>query len=296
MPPDRRASRKTGSVNCPGEGGLIGCVRLGGRTAQERGGARRARSFHPLSAVASTKVSETPRNAPCPCGSGRKFKRCCAATLDDPAAISRKHDQVGARIQAWAFEHYDAEVQAAVQEIMAGREDAVLGAVDLQLVASWILNDRELPGGGTASQRYAARQDLQPDERDIAARIAAARLGLLRVLRVMPGRWIELHDLTGDDDLVRVISHGVSRSARPGVVLVGRLMDGPPAPTLWGPVGFLDREPAHELAAVLKTHVDSLGPRAQPAGVAGAMHAASREITVMLSPALRNPSPRRQAA
>ena len=63
-----------------------------------------------------------PRNAPCPCGSGRKFKRCCAGTLDDPAAISRKHDQVGTRIQAWAFEHYDAEVQAAVEEIMAGRE------------------------------------------------------------------------------------------------------------------------------------------------------------------------------
>ena len=170
-----------------------------------------------------------PRNAPCPCGSGRKFKRCCAGTLDDPAAISRKHDQVGTRIQAWAFEHYDAEAQAAVEEIMAGREDAVLGAVDLQLVASWVFNDRELPGGGTAAQRYAVRQDLQPDERDMAARIAAARLGLLRVLRVMPGRWIELYDLTGGDDLVRVISHDVSRSAHPDAVLVGRLMDGPPA-------------------------------------------------------------------
>jgi hypothetical protein len=241
-------------------------------------------------------MSEMPRNAPCSCGSGRKFKRCCAGTLDDPAAISRKHDRVGTRIQAWAFEHYDAEVQAAVEEIMAGREDAVLGAVDLQLVASWIFSDRELPGGGTAAQRYAARQDLQPDERDIAAQIAAARLGLLRVLRVMPGHWIELYDVTGGDDVVRVVSHGVSRSARPGVILVGRLMDGPPAPTLWGPVGFLDREPARELAALLKTHADSLGPRAQPAGVAGAMHAASREITVMLSPALRHPSPRRQAA
>jgi hypothetical protein len=242
------------------------------------------------------KVSETPRNALCPCGSGRKFKRCCADALDNPAATARKHDAVGTRIQAWAFEHHRAAMQAALEEITADREDVVLGDVDLQLVASWMLNDRELPDGGTAAQGYAERQDLHPDERDTAARIAAARLGLLRVLRVMPGRWIELHDLTGGDDVVHVISHDVSRSARPGAVLVGRLMDGPPAPSLWGPVGFLSREVGRELTDLLKTYTDSLGLREQPAGPAAAMHAASREITVMLAPALRHASPRRQAA
>jgi hypothetical protein len=241
-------------------------------------------------------VSETPRNAPCPCGSGRKFKRCCADALGNPAVTARKHDRVGARIQAWAFENHHAEMQAALEEITAGHEDVVLGDVDLQLIASWMHNDRELPGGGTATQRYAGRQDLHPDERDVAARIAAARLGLLRVLRVMPGRWIELHDLTRGDDLVHVISHDVSQSARPDDVLVGRLMDGPPAPTLWGPVGFLDREAGRELADLLKTYGDSLGLPEQPAGLAAAMHAASREITVMLAPALGHPSRRRQAA
>ena len=106
----------------------------------------------------------------------------------------------------------------------------------------------------------------------------------------MPGRWIELHDLTGGDDVVRVISHDVPRSARPDAVLVGRLMDGPPAPSLWGPVGFLDRGAGRELAGLLKTYGDSLGLRDQPAGLAAAMHAASREITLMLAPALRHPA------
>lgn len=237
-----------------------------------------------------------PRNAPCPCGSGRKFKRCCADAVANPALTARKHDRVGARIQAWALEHHRAEMQAAFEEITAGHKDAVLGDVDVQLIASWMHNDRELPGGGTAAQRYAARRDLHTDERDIAARIATARLGLLRVLRAMPGRWIELHDLTGGDDLVRAISHDVSRSARPDTVLVGRLMDGPPAPSLWGPVGFLDREAGIELAGLLKSYGDSLGLQDQPAGLAAAMHAASREITLMLAPALRHPSQRRQAA
>jgi hypothetical protein len=240
-------------------------------------------------------VSETPRNGPCPCGSGRKFKRCCADALGNPAVVARKHDRVGARIQAWAFENHRAEMQAALKEITAGHEDLVLGGVDVQLIGSWMHNDRELPGGGTAAQRYAGRRGLDPDERDIAARIAAARLGLLRVLGVMPGRWMELHNLTGGGDLVHVISHDVSRSARPDDVLVGRLMDGPPAPTLWGPVGFLDRQSGRELADLLRTYGDSLGLREQPGGLAAAMRAASREITLMLAPALR-PSRRRQAA
>ncbi|MDO9542425.1 MAG: SEC-C metal-binding domain-containing protein, partial [Kiritimatiellia bacterium] len=27
----------------------------------------------------STPKSQTPRNAPCPCGSGKKYKRCCGS-------------------------------------------------------------------------------------------------------------------------------------------------------------------------------------------------------------------------
>ncbi|MBU4198610.1 MAG: SEC-C domain-containing protein, partial [Verrucomicrobia bacterium] len=28
----------------------------------------------------STPKSQTPRNAPCPCGSGKKYKRCCGSS------------------------------------------------------------------------------------------------------------------------------------------------------------------------------------------------------------------------
>jgi hypothetical protein len=67
-------------------------------------------------------------------------------------------------------------------------------------------------------------------ERDVARRMAAARLGLLRVVGAMPGRWIDLLDVAVGGDVVRAISHDVSWSARPHALLVGRLMDGPPAP------------------------------------------------------------------
>lgn len=97
---------------------------------------------------------------------------------------------------------------------MGHRTGVVVGDADLQLAGTWVLSDRELPGGGTLSQRYAQRLDLPSGERDIAERIAAAGLGLLRVISVKPGRGIELNDLTRAE-LVSVISHDLSRSVRP---------------------------------------------------------------------------------
>jgi hypothetical protein len=226
------------------------------------------------------------RNGLCPCGSGRKFKRCCADALEDPRRIARQHDAVGRRIQAWALEHHRDAMCDAFAQITSGYADRVLGDMDVQLIASWMLNDCQLPDGGTAAERYAQRDDLAVSERDVARRIAAARLGLLRVVRLLPGRWIELHDLAVGGELVRAISHGVSRSVRPHDVLVARLMDGPPAPALWGPVGFLTRESGHELRQLLDPYVGALDRGEAADGLAAAMQAASREITIMLAPAL----------
>jgi len=147
-------------------------------------------------------------------------------------------------------------------------------------------NDRPLPGGGTPAERYAQRDDLPVWERDVARQIAAAQFGLLRVVRVMPGRWIELRDLAVGGGVVRAISHHVSRSARPHDLMVGRLMAGPPAPALWGPVGFLTRQSGRELCELLETYMEALGLDDAVGGLAAAMHMASREITVMLAPAL----------
>jgi SEC-C motif len=168
-----------------------------------------------------------------PCGSGRKFKRCCADVLEDPRRIARQHDAAGRRIQAWAFEHHRDVMGDAFAQITSGYTDRVLDDIDLQLIASWMLNDCQLPDGGTAAERYGQRDDLAVSERDVARRIAAAWLGLLRVVRVLPGRWIELHDLAVGGELVRAISHDVSSSVRPHEVLLARLMDGPPASALY---------------------------------------------------------------
>jgi SEC-C motif len=239
-------------------------------------------------------MSARSRNGPCPCGSGRKFERCCADALDHPKRTAQQHDAVGRRIQAWAFEHHGEAMRDAFAEITSGYADRVLGDSDLQLIGSWMFNDRQLRDGGTVAERYAQRDDLSVAERDVAGRIAAARLGLLRVVGAIPGRWIDLYDLAVGGEVVRAISHDVSRYARQHTLLVGRLMDGPPAPTLWGPVGFLTRQSGRELRELLHTYIDARASGDAAAGLAAAIHAASREITVMLAPALgpANASPK----
>lgn len=182
----------------------------------------------------------------------------------------------------------------AFAEITSGCADRVLGELDVQLIGSWMFNDRQLPGGGTVAERYAGRDDLPASERDVACRIAAARLGLLRVVGAMPGRWIDLCDVAVGGGVVRAISHDVSRHVRQHALLVGRLMDGPPAPTLWGPVGFVTGQSARELRELLQASIGARGFGDTADDLAAAMQAASREITVMLAPALgpANASPK----
>ena len=211
------------------------------------------------------------------------------------ARTASVHTAVGKRIQARAGEHDRDALETAWAEITAGREQATLGEVDVQLIAAWIFSDRELPGGGTAAERYSRLDDLDAEERDIAARIAAARLGLMRVARVAPGFWIELEDRTRGD-MVRVISQGVSAHTRPGDLIVARRMDGPPAPSLWGPVGFVSAETGPQLSALIAGRLDALALEHTPDGLATALHDASMEITILLSPALREPAPARRAA
>jgi hypothetical protein len=235
------------------------------------------------------------RNEPCPCGTARKFKRCCGLLLDDPASVAEDHSAVGAQVQAWAFETYPEEMKAGLEEILGRRTGLVVGDADAQLAGTWVLSDRVLCGGGTISQRYSERLDLPSHERDIAGRIAAARLAVQQVISVEPGRWIELNDLTRAR-VVSVLSHDLSRSVHPDDVIVGRVMAGPPAPSVWGPVAFVTRRASQTLSDILKSRVVGLDLLDQPQGLAIAMHAASREITSLFLPALRFDPTIQQAA
>lgn len=187
------------------------------------------------------------RNSRCPCGSGRKHKHCCLEAERRAARAARFDDAVGKRIHDWSSATLGDEIATALEELGPGRTTDDAG---LQIFAVWFHNDRELPGGGTPAQRYAARADLRADERAAALRIASARLGVHRVLAVEPGSSIELEDVLRGTR-ARVRSDQVSREAVRWDLLLGRVMEGDPL-SLWGPVRLFEPDDEPELLGELE--------------------------------------------
>jgi len=204
----------------------------------------------------------TSRNAPCPCGSGRKYKRCCLADEQQAVREARFDDAVGRRIQDWSADQFDDEIGVALEEFVG--PERVMDDDDVEIFATWFHNDRELAGGGTPAERYAARPELPAAERDAASRIAAARLGLYRVLVVEPGRSLTLEHLL-DGTRIGVRSPHVSRDTVRWDILLARVMDGDP-PSLWGPTRLFEpcEEPElrAELARLAGSPVDELDEQA----------------------------------
>ena len=107
-----------------------------------------------------------------------------------------------------------------------------------------------MPAERPQRARYAARSDIDARERDVAARIAAARLSLQRVHDAEAGRWIELKDVL-NGAVVRVRSGDVSREATRWDILLCRVMDDDWIPSLWGPALFYKPDEEPELLAEL---------------------------------------------
>ena len=140
---------------------------------------------------------------------------------------------------------------------------------DLRIFATWFHNDRELPGGDTPAERYAARADLPEDEREAASRIAGARLGFHRVIAVEPGSWLALEDIV-HGSRVRVRSPHVSRETVRWDILLGRVIDGDP-PSLWGPTRFFEPCDEPELLAELDRLARASGERPDEADLSLAL-------------------------
>ena len=198
---------------------------------------------------------------------------------------ARVDDAVGRRIQAWSLMQFDDELGVALDEYVG--PERVMDDDDIQIFATWFHNDRELAGGGTPAERYAARIDLPIAERDAASKIASARLGLYRVLSVEPGRWLELEDIF-DRRRIEVTSPHVSREAVRWDILLGRVMEGDPL-SLWGPTRTFEPCDEPELHAELERLSGSSLGRLDTSARSAAFRRHALEL-MRFSPGGRRPS------
>jgi len=165
------------------------------------------------------------RNAPCPCGSGKKYKKCCMAgdesarrTAGAPAAAHRIDTRLIDEIVGFAVQRFG---ESWVQQM----ED--LGDPDEspQLVVPWAAYDLAVEGK-TAAQWYREAQQTRLSESEQAWLAAQedAWISIWEVVGVDPGNSLRLTDqLTGESR--EVVDVEGSRSVALRDVILARVVD-----------------------------------------------------------------------
>ena len=218
------------------------------RDAEDRGDAARALTLlrkagvpsndpqrQRLADFAEPPVTGVSRNAPCPCGSGRKHKACCLATARHP--LDKRAFWLRAKATSWALEPPRTSITHEYFHAIDGPdgscEDAQSWYDDpfAQDLATW--------GGGLISAYAERRAPLLPaDERDLLAQWADVRPGLYEVLANVPGRSLRLRDLVDDTGEHDVTLHSPPVPVPTGALLLTRLLpDGAGGLILGGSVG-----------------------------------------------------------
>jgi hypothetical protein len=170
---------------------------------------------------------EIGRNEPCPCGSGKKYKRCCLAK-DEQAARPPGQDlheldhRLFVDMGTWARRRFQVETAGAYDKypIDFGERDE-----HLPLFAAWVTYERKLEGRVLADWYLEERgRHLMTHERAWLTAQLASWLSVWEVVEVEPGKSIRLRDkLTGAERTVSEVSG--SRTLSPHLLVLARVVD-----------------------------------------------------------------------
>ncbi|MCR9093073.1 MAG: SEC-C metal-binding domain-containing protein [bacterium] len=166
------------------------------------------------------------RNDPCPCGSGRKYKRCHLAEDEAGRGARTRAERLGTlgadltnAICAYAHERFGERWDDPAFEIFFEPEDA------FQLLVPYSAHHVPIEGRTAAEWfREAFEPELSADERACLDAEAASWLSLWQVIDGRPGDGLTLRDrLTGQ---VRdVIERTASRTLKEGESVLARLVE-----------------------------------------------------------------------
>jgi len=161
------------------------------------------------------------RNDLCPCGSGKKYKKCCLEAVSgkpaDERPIRTVHEldgQIIAAIQRWAIDRFgEAYAPEANFPYEIERPDAML-------FAPWSVYEHFVDGRRVAERFLAERATTLTDrERAWIEAQICARLSVWEIIGVEPGTGVRARDLLTDEErFVREVQGSKMLVARDGVL------------------------------------------------------------------------------
>ncbi len=185
------------------------------------------------------------RNAPCPCGSGKKYKKCCLGATPAPVdllyrRLSETHNRLADRLMNYTVEFFEetavavAMAEFAVWPDEAPEEDFI--EQHQQLFWPWFffnwINDPEdtpfdlnWPADQTIAEFYAASQKDRLDsmERKLIEAHSRQPFSFFEVIDCRPGKGFLLKDIfTGEQ--TDVLERSGSESTHPGNILFGQVI------------------------------------------------------------------------
>jgi len=159
------------------------------------------------------------RNDLCPCGSGKKYKKCCEGT-ERAAATFTRAERMSAYVKLERFieEQLGPEDDAALDEFWGAYVDQDIDldehddALSTNTYDVWFSFDRPLDDGTLAVDRFLETGPaLTAGERAFLQAMRASSLRLYEVMDAVPGASLTLRDVL-EDDLVTVNERSGSRT------------------------------------------------------------------------------------
>lgn len=233
----------------------------------------------------ATGRSKTPRNAPCPCGSGRKYKKCHLAEDEAREAAARGAGPEAEEARAHQRRLAERDPVHALDERLTadalalarrrwGRTfdpDGALSGAGLdfattQSLLGWSAGHYRGPDGRTALDLYLEERGggLDATGRALVEAERAAWFSLHEVISVEPGTSIVLRDLLAGGER-SVQEKAASRSVRSRDVLLTRVVDLGDRAILAGcHLRSLSPRPADEARRRVRAHLAARGAKIKP--------------------------------
>jgi SEC-C motif len=164
-------------------------------------------------AVGSERV---PRNQPCPCGSGRKYKACCRVKDLDGGVHPLRHraPALYAMLATFAKRGPNRVITDRMAACVIGAPHAAMLALDLAIF-----------DGGAARRFLSARGHLlRDDERDLLSEWLAEPVDMYEVSSVRRGTELSLRSLVGGPQRIGQRDRLFSLSVRRLDIVIGRLL------------------------------------------------------------------------